>query len=56
MEGFTKRANALTANILGENRVKLFLKFKALFSARRERHRLMVMRALLGLCGAVNAT
>lgn len=48
MEGFTKRANALTANILGENRVKLFSKFKALFSARRERHRLMVMKGSVG--------
>lgn len=34
LEGFIKRFSALTINVLGENRVKMFFKFKALFFAR----------------------
>lgn len=42
LEGFIERANALIVNVLGENRVKMFLNTlnKTLFSARWEKAQL----------------
>lgn len=34
VEGFTERVNALTVNVLRENKVKIFFGPKMLFSAR----------------------
>lgn len=51
LEGFKGRANALTVNVLGENRVKMLFKYKTLFSARWEKAQSYVMK---GLLGAVN--
>lgn len=37
LEGFIERANVLTVNVRGENRVKMLFKYKTLFSARWEK-------------------
>lgn len=34
LERFIEKVNALNVNVLGENRVKMFFKFKAQFSSR----------------------
>ena len=53
LEGFAKRVNALTVNVLGENRVKMLLNTRHYSLPDGEKHSLMVMRDLFG---AINLT